>query len=145
MRRNLRHFLVAAFASVALANSYAASYPSYASLPKLPIDKNSVEVDERGESEFVTRDKPETRRGRVYLGYLDYSKWGENKQDALAGIVNEMEKGGWEVMFRDEPAKPPLATLKRANEKDNSKDIWATVEVFDRKARVLVLEPTGPQ
>ncbi len=51
-----------------------------------------------------------------------------------------MEKGGWEVLLRDEPRSPPLATLKFTT-RDN-KDVFATVEVFD-KARVLVLEPAA--
>ena len=59
-------------------------------------------------------------------------------ENALAGIVNEMQKGGWEVMLRDKPRNPPLATLKLTT-KDN-KEVWASVEVFDT-ARVLVIEP----
>ena len=133
--------VVAVVLAVAFASAYAGRYPDYVALPALPIDKNAVEVDAHGESEFILREKTELLRGRVWLGYLDYQKaWGENKRDVLAGIVNEMEKGGWEVMLRDEPRNPPLATLKFTT-KDN-KEVWASVEVFD-KARVLVLEPTA--
>jgi len=121
--------------------AYAArAYPDYASLPKLPLEASGVDREKR-EVEFILRDKTEVHHGRVWVGYLDYQKaWGENRRDALAGIVNEMQKGGWEVMLRDEPRNPPLATLKLTT-KDN-RDVWASVEVLDQ-AHVLLLEPAG--
>jgi hypothetical protein len=131
--------LVAALAASAFANAYAArGYPSFVTLPNLPIDKNAVDTDSKAESEFILRDKTELHRGKVWLGYLNYQKaWGGDRRDALNGIVRELEKGGWEVMMRDEPRNPPLATLKLTT--DDNKVMWASVEVFD-KARVLVLE-----
>jgi hypothetical protein len=132
---------VAILCAIPFADSYAARFPAYVALPDLPLDKNAVEAIEKAESEFILREKTELLRGRAWLGYLDYrAQWGDNKRDVLAGIVREMEQGGWEVLLRDEPRVPPLATLKFTT-KDN-KEVFATVEVFD-KARVLVLEPAA--
>jgi hypothetical protein len=140
MRRFLAPLFVAALIGQPFANAYAArAQPEYASLPNLPIDADAI-VSNR-EVEFILRDKTEVHRGRVWVGYLDYQKaWGENRRDALAGIVSEMQKGGWEVLLRDEPRNPPLATLKLTT-KDN-RDVWASVEVLDQ-ARVLLLEPSA--
>ena len=141
MKRFSGPLLVAAFIGLPFTHAYAArAHPDYASLPNLPIEASSVDP-ERHEVEFILRDKTEVHRGRVWVGYLDYQKaWGEDRRDALAGIVSEMQKGGWEVMLRDEPRNPPLATLKLTT-KDN-RDVWASVEVLER-ARVLMLEPAA--
>ena len=141
MRRSLAPLFVAVLIGQPFTYAYAArAYPDYASLPKLPIEASGVDAEKR-EVEFILRDKTEVHHGRVWVGNLDYQKaWGENRRDALAGIVSEMQKGGWEVMLRDEPRNPPLATLKLTT-RDN-RDIWASVEVLDQ-ARVLLLEPVG--
>jgi hypothetical protein len=141
MRRSLAPLFVAVLAGLPFTHAYAVrAHPEYASLPNLPIDASTVEPEKR-EVEFILRDKTEVHRGRVWVGYLDYQKaWGENRREALAGIVSEMQKGGWEVMLRDEPRNPPLATLKLTT-KDN-RDVWASVEVLDQ-ARVLMLEPAA--
>ena len=138
MRRFLAPLFVAALVGQPFADAYAArAQPEYASLPNLPIDASEVDAGKR--VEFILRDKTEVHHGRVWVGYLDYQKaWGESRRDALAGIVSEMQKGGWEVLLRDEPRNPPLATLKLTT-KDN-RDVWASVEVLDQ-ARVLMLEP----
>lgn len=129
---------VAALLAFPFAGAYAGSYPRYVTLPDLPIDKRAVDTDARAESEFILRDKTEVHRGKAWLGYLDYKgKWGDDKRQALEGIVAAMQKGGWEVMLRDEPRIPPLATLKLTT--DDNKVVWASVEVFET-ARVLVLE-----
>lgn len=118
-----------------------AGFPRAVTLPDLPLHKGGVEAKRYGEVEFVGREKVEVLRGRTWLGYLDYrAKWGDDKRNALAGIVHEMEKGGWEVVLRDEPRVPPLATLKHG---DDDKLLWARVEVFDQ-ARVEVLQPGPP-
>ena len=131
--------LVAASLAFPFAKAYAAeAYPKYVTLPDLPIDRNVVHTDERAQSEFFLRDKRELHRGHVWLGHLDYrAKWGEDRRNALDGIVAAMQAGGWEVMMRDDPANPPFATLKLTT--DDNKVVWASVEVSE-KARVLVLE-----
>jgi hypothetical protein len=130
--------VVAALAAAAFANAYAAqSFPRDVTLPALPIDKNTVDVHPGAESEFILRDKTEVHRGKVWLGYLDYGKWGPDKRAALEGIVASLKKGGWEVMMIDEPRQPPLATLKLTT--DDNRVLWASVEMFDT-ARLLVLE-----
>lgn len=114
----------------------AASFPPYASLPKLPIANDTVETESYGQAEFTTRAKPEIVRGGSWKGSLVYvPAWGDDAKNALAGIVKEMEKGGWQVMFRDEPRNPPLATLKLARD---GREAWASVEVFDQAAVTLI-------
>ena len=130
--------LVAALALAPLTGAYAAqSFPRAVTLPALPIDKRAVDVHAAGESEFILRDKTEVHRGKVWLGYLDYSQWGPDKRAALDRIVDSLKKGGWEVMLIDEPRQPPLATLKLTT--DDNRVIWASVEMFET-ARLLVLE-----
>ena len=65
---------------------------------------------------------------------------GGDARAALGGIVGEMQAAGWEVMLRDEPRVPPLATLKH---RKNGREVWAQVEVQDR-ARITWLEPGLP-
>jgi len=90
MRRSLAPFFVAVLIGQPFASAYAArAYPDYASLPKLPLESSGVDREKR-EVEFILRDKTEVHHGRVWVGYLDYQKaWGENRRDALAGIVAE--------------------------------------------------------
>jgi len=135
----IAHTLLAAFLVAApLASAVAASsFPRVVTLPALPIDKRAVDVDPKGESEFILRDKTEVHRGKVWLGYLDYKAWGSDKRLVLERIVEALKKGGWEVMMLDEPRQPPLATLKLVT--DDNRVLWASVEVFET-ARVLVLE-----
>jgi hypothetical protein len=138
MRTIARLALVAALAAAPLAGAYAAqSFPRAVTLPALPIDRHTVDVHASGESEFILRDKTEVHRGKVWLGYLDYRKWGPDKRAALDGIVSSLKKGGWEVMMIDEPRQPPLATLRLTT--DDNRVLWASVEVFET-ARLLVLE-----
>jgi hypothetical protein len=139
MRKLVLSVFVAAALGVPFTDAYAArAYPKYVTLPDLPIDKNAVDTDARAESEFILRDKTEVHQGKVWLGYLDYRKtYGEDTRAALEAILAAMQKGGWEVVMRDEPRKPPLATLKLTT--DDNRVAWASVEMFE-KARVLVLE-----
>jgi hypothetical protein len=130
--------VVALLAVAPLAEAYAASsFPRAVTLPSLPIDKHVVDVHEKGESEFILREKTEVHRGKVWLGYLDYRSWGPDKRVALDRIVESLKKGRWEVMMLDAPRQPPLATLKLTT--DDNRVLWASVEIFD-SARVLVLE-----
>ena len=131
--------LVAALAAAPFTAAYAAgAYPRAVTVQGIPIDKQSVDVHKKAESEFILREKTEVHRGTVYLGYLDYrGKWGADKRAALEGIVDSLKKGGWEVLMIDEPRKPPLATLKLVT--DDNKVMWASVEMFET-ARLLVLE-----
>lgn len=120
----------------------AASFPRTVTLPDLPFARGGVEIKPWGKEEFIRDGANQTLGGKVWLGYIDYQdEWGENRRNALAGIVHEMQKGGWEVVFRDEPAVPPLATLK-LREKDGT-ELWARIEIFEL-ARVAVLEPGPP-
>jgi hypothetical protein len=138
MVRIAHALLAAVLAAAALAPAFAASsFPRAVTLPALPIDKRAVDVDPKGESEFILRDKTEVHRGKVWLGYLDYKAWGPDKRLVLERIVDSLKKGGWEVMMLDEPRQPPLATLRLTT--DDNRVMWASVEVFET-ARVLILE-----
>ncbi len=139
MRPLLRALAVAAILAAPLADAYAArSFPRAVTLPALPIDKQSVDVHDSGESEFILRGKTEVHRGKVWLGYLAYQdQWGPDKRLALERIVESLRKGGWEVMLLDAPRQPPLATLKLTT--DDNRVMWASVEMFET-ARLLVLE-----
>jgi hypothetical protein len=134
-----RMVLAAALAAAPAGFVHAASsFPRAVTLPELPIAKRAVDVDPRGESEFILREKTEVHRGKVWLGYLDYrEKWGPDKRLVLERIVDSLRKGGWEVMMLDAPRQPPLATMKLTT--PDNRVLWATVEVFET-ARVLVLE-----
>ena len=136
------HRPLAVFALAFPAVAFAAGFPRVVTLPDLPVARGGVEVQPYAQEEFVQRGKSETFGGKVWLGYHDYREdWGENKRNALAGIIHEMEKGGWEVLLRDEPRVPPLATLKHRDK--DGRELWARVEIFDL-ARVAVLEPGPP-
>lgn len=138
MRSLPLRLLVAAFIAAVFADAYgASSFPRAVTLPALPIDNKSVDVHPASESEFILRDKTEVHRGKVYLGYLDYSEWGPDKRLALERIVDSLKKGGWEVMMIDGPRNPPLATLKLIT--DDNQVLWASVEMLDT-ARLLVLQ-----
>jgi hypothetical protein len=121
----------------------AAAFPRSVTLPDLPVAHGKVEMQRYAQEEFIERDgKSQVIGGQLWLGYLEYAdKWGANKRNALAGIINEMEKGGWEVLLRDEPSVPPLATLT-LRERDGTQ-LWARVEIFEQ-ARVAVLKPGPP-
>jgi len=138
MARIANALFAAALAAASLPPAWgASSFPRAVTLPALPIDKRAVDVDPKGESEFILRDKTEVHRGKVWLGYLDYKAWGPDKRLVLERIVEALKKGGWEVMMLDEPRQPPLATLRLTT--DDNRVLWASVEVFET-ARVLVLE-----
>ena len=139
MRPLLRALAVAAILAAPFTDAYAArSFPRAVTLPALPIDKQSVDVHDSGESEFILRGKTEVHRGKVWLGYLAYQdKWGPDKRLALERIVESLKAGGWEVMLLDAPRQPPLATLKLTT--DDNRVLWASVEMFET-ARLLVLE-----
>jgi hypothetical protein len=138
MTRLAAILVVAALSVAPLTGAYAAqSFPKAVTLPALPIDKQAVDIHAGAESEFILREKTEVHRGKVWLGYLDYRKWGPDKRAALERIVDSLKKGGWEVMMLDEPRQPPLATLKLTT--DDNRVMWASVEVFET-ARLLVLE-----
>ncbi|HSJ98176.1 MAG TPA: hypothetical protein VLC53_13940, partial [Myxococcota bacterium] len=133
---------IAVLAAALVPWAAAAGFPRAVTLPDLPVLHGEVEVKPYAQEEFIERGKVQVIGGKLWLGYLEYrDKWGEDRRDALAGIINEMEKGGWEVLLRDEPRVPPLATLRRRE--DDGGQLWARVEIFDQ-ARVAVLEPGPP-
>jgi hypothetical protein len=133
-------FTIAAYAAPQ-AHAATPGFPDYAPVPQLPVADDSIATEGYGQMEFVLRDKTEVKRGRTWLGYLVYAPtWGADARDAFAGIVADIQKAGWEVMLRDEPRIPPLATLRY---KRGGHELWASVEIYD-EARVALLEPGMP-
>lgn len=119
----------------------APGFPVAHTLPRLPLAHDGVEQESFGKLEVVLREKAEIKAGRTWLGYLVYDKaWGDDPRDALAGIVREMETGGWETLLRDEPRVPPMATLRL---KRGGRELWARVEVFEQ-ARLAIVETGVP-
>lgn len=116
-------------------------FPLPHTLPRLALAHDGVEQESFGQVEVVLRGTAEVKRGRTWLGYLVFADaWGEDPRNALAGIVHEMEAGGWETLLRDEPRVPPMATLHLRRD---GRELWARVEVFEQ-ARLAIVEPGGP-
>src|SRR5688500_8539109 len=123
-----RMSLLAAAASLAAALSYAQvpAFPQAVSFPPLPAASQAGAS--YAQHEFILRDRTVTLRGRLWTTDFDYAGRGQDERAALAAIVQNMQAAGWEVMLRDEPRKPPLATLKH---KRGGREVWAQVEVKD--------------
>ena len=100
-----------------------------------------VESVRYGELEFPSREKKEVLKGRIWRGDVIYSARATDPRRALAVLIDDLVKAGWEVMLRDEPGNPPLASLKYSKD---GKDWWALISVFDR-AKVTVLEVGPPK
>jgi len=125
-----------------------AAAPAYAQLPPLPqavvfpsMPATAQAGQTYGQHEFVLRDRTVTLRGRLWTTDFDYAAvQAGDARSALGRILADMQAAGWDVMLRDEPRVPPLATLK--NRRDG-REVWAQVEVAER-ARVTWLEPGLP-
>jgi len=117
--------------------AHAQKFPPYATFP-MPVAGEGVEHENYGQAQFVLKDKSEVYRGKLWRGFLDYG--GGDARNALAFIIRDLEKGGWQVVTRDDPANPPSATLRYTRD---GKDAWARIEVFDQ-ASVVVVERGMP-
>lgn len=131
----------ALLAAGAAAGAYAQlpPFPQAVAFPALPAMAQSGQS--YGQHEFILRDRTVHLRGRLWTTDFDYSAAAPDARAALDGIVRDMQAAGWEVMLRDEPRVPPLATLKHRRD---GREVWAQVEVVDR-ARITWLEPGLPQ
>jgi hypothetical protein len=135
-----------AIAAALLAAGAAAG--AYAQLPPLPqavafpaLPATAQAAQGYGQHEFILRDRTVHLRGRLWTTDFDYASAGAgDPRDALGGILRDMQAAGWEVVLRDEPRVPPLATLKHRRD---GREVWAQVEVRDR-ARITWLEPGLP-
>ena len=135
-----RAFLAFLALSLAVAAS-AAGFPPYATLPALPLANDGVEHENYGQAEFVLKEKTDVFRGKYWSGWLVYApKWGEDARKALAQLVRELEKGGWQVVIRDDPSNPPYATLRYSKD---GRDAYVKVEVFEQ-AHVTLVERGMP-
>lgn len=131
--------LLLAFATGA-SGAGAGAFPPPVALNTYPV--MAVEAARFGEIEFPGRQQKEVRRGRIWRGDVMYQgKAGPNPRRALITMIDEMTAAGWEVMLRDEPGNPPLASLKY--EKDG-KEWWALISVYEH-AKVTILEVGPPR
>jgi len=129
--------LVLAFAPAARA----VDFPAPVTLPALPL-VGTLQETRHGELEFPSRGKKEVLQGRISRGEVAYAeKLGADPKAALAAIVAEMQRGGWEVMMRDDPAIPPLASFKLTRD---GKDYWTLISVHDRAQVTLVAVGPAP-
>lgn len=136
-----RILAVAALCFVAVTHSYAQvpAFPMAVSFPSLPAA--SQQGQRYAQHEFILRDRTVTLRGRMWSTDFDYAATpASDARAALAGIIAELQESGWDVVLRDEPRNPPLATLKH---KGNGREVWAQVEV-QGTARITWLEPGLP-
>ena len=133
---------IAALAALFLAAAAYARFPAFPQnvfFPALPVA--TQEARTYGQHEFVLRDRTVHLRGGLWIQRFEYAATrGSDPRAALASIVEEMQAAGWEVLLRDEPRKPPLATLRH---KRDGREVWAEVEVKDH-AQVTWLEPGLP-
>jgi outer membrane protein OmpA-like peptidoglycan-associated protein len=131
-----RAFLAALTFAFSLAAA-AAGFPPYATLPQLPFANDGVEHENYGQAEFTLKDKTDVFRGKHWAADLVYApKWGDDPRKALAQLVRELEKGGWQVVIRDDPSNPPYATMHYTKD---GKDAYVKLEIFEQ-ARVTLVE-----
>ena len=136
----LARFLALAVLCLALPAA-AARFPAYVTLPGLAFANDGVEHESYGQEEFVLKEKTEVYRGKLWRADAVYAqKWGDDPKAALGNLIRELEKGGWQVVTRDDPANPPSATLRYMKD---AKDSWARIEVFEQ-ARIVVVERGAP-
>lgn len=141
LARTLPHAIAAALLSVAAAAAAYAQLPPFpqaVAFPALPATAQSGQA--YGQHEFILRDRTVHLRGRLWTTDFDYAATGADPRSALGAVIRDLQAAGWEVMLRDEPRVPPLATLKHRRE---GREVWAQVEVEDR-ARITWLEPGLP-
>jgi hypothetical protein len=134
-----RAALIAAALGAACAYAQLPPLPQAVVFPSMPASSQSGQA--YGQHEFVLRDRTVKLRGRVWTTDFDYAAvQADDPRAALARILGDMQSAGWEVLLRDEPRVPPLATLKSRRD---GREVWAQVEVNER-ARVTWLEPGLP-
>ncbi len=136
-----RIIFLAASTLATVVDSYAQvpAFPTAVSFPALPAAAQAGQS--YAQHEFILRDRTVKLRGRLWSTDFDYSTaQAGNARAALDAIVADMGKAGWEVLLRDEPRNPPLATLKHGRD---GRELWAQVEVVEA-ARITWLEPGLP-
>ena len=136
----MRSLVVVAFL-LACGAVQAAGFPSYLPLPGPVKIKGDVEVESYGQAEFALRGKAEVIRGKTWRGTVDATGLGAGDKQYFAPLAEAFVKAGWEVMLRDEPSNPPIATFKRVRE---GRELWASTEGSAEALRVVVVEQGAP-
>jgi hypothetical protein len=118
----------------------AAGFPSYVPLPAPVKIQGEVEAEAYGQAEFAVRGQAEVVRGKTWRGSVDATGLGADKR-YFVPLVEAFVRAGWEVMLRDEPANPPIATFKRVRD---GRELWASAEGSAAALRVVVVEQGAP-
>jgi hypothetical protein len=134
----MRAIAVTAALAAACAYAQVPPFPQAVSFPPLPAASQAGTT--YAQHEFILRDRTVKLRGRLWTTDFDYAARNPDPRATLGTIIRDMQAAGWEVALRDEPRKPPLATLKH---KRGGREVWAQVEVADT-ARITWLEPGLP-
>jgi OmpA-OmpF porin, OOP family len=114
----------------------AAAFPPYAPLPSLPAANEGVTHESYGQAEFTLKEKTQVFRGKSWTAHFIYAdKWGDDPRVALARYVDALQKAGWSVVMRDDPANPPSATLRYLKD---GKDAYVKLEIFEQAAVTMV-------
>lgn len=136
----MRSLVVVAFLLAATA-AHAAGYPAYLPLPAPVKIVGDVDVEGYGQAEFALRGTTEVARGRTWRGQVDATGLGAGAKGYFVPLVDAFVRAGWEVMLRDEPSNPPIATFKRVKE---GRETWASTEGNAEALRVVVVEQGAP-
>ena len=132
----LRAFALIAFSFLAATAHAVPPFPKYFSSP-VPVNAADANYENYGQYEFTLRDKTEVKRGHYWHVYADYTqKLGDDPRRALGAFVDAMQKAGWQVVLRDEPRNPPLATFHYTKD---GKDAWASI-VTSEQVRIDMVE-----
>jgi hypothetical protein len=134
----IRVAVLAALLAATGAHAQLPPLPQAISFPPLPAASQAGTT--YAQHEFVMRDRTVKLRGRLWTTDFEYAARDADARAALGAIIRDMQGAGWEVLLRDEPRVPPLATLKH---KRDGREVWAQVEVADA-ARITWLEPGLP-
>lgn len=132
--------LVVVAALLAAVTAQAAGFPPYLPLPAPVKIRGDVAVEGYGQAEFAVRGKAEVVRGKTWRGSVDATGLGGAKL-YFTPLVESFVHAGWEVMLRDEPSNPPIATFKRVKD---GRETWASTEGSAEAVAVVVVEQGNP-
>src|SRR5687768_13912420 len=106
----IRVAFVAALLAATGAYAQLPPFPQAIAFPPLPA--TSQAGMSYAQHEFIMRDRTVKLRGRLWTTDFEYTARSADARAALGAIIRDMQGAGWEVLLRDEPRIPPLATLK---------------------------------
>lgn len=130
----MRWLVILTWLSVLALPARAVDFPAPVTLPSFALS-GALEELRFSEVEFPARGQQVKLQGRIWRGDVEAPGKAGDARATLAAIVGEMQQGGWEVMMRDDPANPPMATFKLLKD---GKEFWALVSIYERPKVTLV-------